>query len=180
MLEWGRKSGDVRPILRDGDVVARVRPMAIRDHATVDIDGTAWSLYARRDELFGAQADASEPTLRATKPARRAWTVEADRTAYRIERFGLPRSRYTVVRSGVEIGSSGTAGPRRRRPTLDVDAATPLEHQLFLLWVAFIMRGRPGVRARRNTYGGGHGTAGGSAAPGGFGGLDGGVGGAVG
>ncbi|MGH3358255.1 MAG: hypothetical protein ACRDO7_05595 [Nocardioidaceae bacterium] len=159
MLVWGRRSADTRPILRDGTTVASVRPLEIRDHAAIEIDGAAWSYYTRRDELFGTRAGESKPTLRATRPTRRTWIVLVDGTEYRIEQFGLPRSRFTVARSGMDIGSSGTTGLRRRRPTLDVGSETPLEHQVFLLWVAFVMRGRPGVRTRRNSYTGGAGGA---------------------
>lgn len=175
MLEWGRKSGDVRPILQDGGVVARVRPLQVRNHAGVDVDGTAWSYYGRGDELFGEPADAAEPATRATQVGRGTYAVHTDRAEYRIERFGMPRSPFAIARSGLNIGSSGTVAWWSRRPTLDVDPGTPLDHQVFLLWVAFVMRGRPGVRARRR------GPAGGGPATGlggsGFGGMAGGMGG---
>lgn len=173
MLEWGRKAGDIRPIRRDGEIVARVRPLQIRDHAGVDVGDAAWSYYSRGDELFGAPAGATEPATRATAVSRGMYAVHTDRAEYRIERFGMPRSPLTIARSGVNIGSSGTVGWWSRRPTLDIDPGTPLEHQVFLLWVAFVMRGRPGVRARRRgtAIGGPVAGTGGT----GFGGMAGGV-----
>lgn len=157
MLVWGRRSEGTRPIRRDGEVVARVRPLELRDHAGVDLDGTHWSYFARAGELFAERSDDAKPALRATMVTRGTYAVHADRAEYRIERFGMPRSPFAIARSGVSIGSSATVGFWSRRPTLAVEAATPLDDQVFLLWVAFVMRGRPGVRTRRNTYAGGSG-----------------------
>lgn len=173
MLEWGRKAGDVRPIRDDGTVVAHLRPLGIRDNATVELDGVTWSYYPRGDELFGARTDDPKPAARATRVGRGTFAVHTERAEYRIERFGMPRSPYAIARAGVSIGSSGRAAWWSRRPTLDVEPATPLEHRMFLLWVAFVMRGRPGVRSRRGNIGGAAGPATGAAAFG-HGGMDGG------
>ena len=143
-------------ITSEHGVAASVRPSAMRERAEVDIDGAAWSYYKEHGRLLGERDGSPQPDLRASRPSvlRQTWDIEAGGSTYRIKPEGFLQKRYRVTRNGTEIGESGKAGFWSNRPTLDVDPATPLEHQLFLLWVAFIMRRRAAAAASSGGGGG--------------------------
>lgn len=157
MLEWGHKSAGSIPVLQDETVVARIRASSWRERADVEMTGAPWAFFKRSGELHAVR-DGHTGGMLATRPAmfRQRWDVQADAQTYRIQSAGFMSSRYSVLRDGVSIGESGTPRFWSNRPTLDVDASVPLEHQVFLLWVAFIIRRRTtGTSAGSSAAGGG-------------------------
>ena len=143
MLEWGRKSGGIVPVEREGRVVAELRPSSFRERADVAIEGAPWQFFKRSGDLHAVREGMPE-ALTASRPSffRQAWEVDAGTIAYRIEPAGFFRSGYHVLCGATRIGYSDKIGFWTRRPTLDVDPSVPLEHQVFLLWVAYVMRKR--------------------------------------
>lgn len=143
MLEWGRKRGGVVPILRDGYDIAHVRPSSLRERADVEMNAVRWQFFKRRGDLH-AVCDGESVGMTASKPSilRQAWEIQADAQTYRIQPAGFLKTGYQVLRAGATIGHSGKASVWSGRPTLVVETPVPLEHQVFLLWVAFIMRRR--------------------------------------
>lgn len=159
MLEWGNKAGGEVRIVHDGRVAASVQQAMMRERAEVRIDGSTWWFRRQSGKLLGERDGAPQPTFHASRPSmlRQAWDVDAEGSTYRIKPEGFLQTRYRVTRNDADIGVSAKAGFWSNRPTLDVDPATPLEHQVFLLWVAFIMRRRAGAAAASGGGGGGGG-----------------------
>lgn len=158
MLEWGRKSAGSAPVLQDETVVAYVRVAALRERADVEIGATHWQFFKRGGELHAVRDDqAAGMTASRRSVFRQGWQIEADAQTYQIQPEGFLQTRYRVVRAGIRIGQSNKASFWSNRPTLEVDASVPLEHQVFLLWVAFIMRKRAAGAATGATAGGGGG-----------------------
>lgn len=157
MLEWGHKEAGAVPVLQDRTVVARIRAASWRERAEVEMSGALWEFFKRSGELYTTR-DGHAAGIHAVRPAklRQRWDIEADGQTYRIQSAGFMSNRYSVLRDGVSIGESGTPRFWSNRPTLDVDASVPLEHQVFLLWVAFIVRRRTtGTSAGSSAAGGG-------------------------
>lgn len=136
MLEWGRTSDGVTTIARDGTPVAAARAAAMRGDMHVEIGGATWLFFASRGELLAERSGAAHPALRAVRPgrSRNRWEVRADQIAYSVERTSRLQNQFVVRRDGSDIASGVGAG-RLRRPTLDVDAGMPIEHEVFLLWL---------------------------------------------
>ena len=148
-LVWGRKRGGSVPVLRDDAVVASIWPSHLRERAEAEVDARHWS-YARRSRALRATLTPEpEPRMVATRPSmmRQAWDIRTDRATYRIEPMGLLQSGYRVLRDGAQVGTSARAGFWSSRPTLEVDSSVSADEQVFLLWVAYIMRRRGGAAA---------------------------------
>ncbi|HLR84192.1 MAG TPA: hypothetical protein VK059_04540 [Nocardioidaceae bacterium] len=143
MIEWGHKSAGAVHVLQGDSVVAEVRASSFRERADVAIGAAQWEYFKRSGTLHGvSQGHAGRLSASRQSMFRQGWQVEAGAQAYLIRPEGFFQSRYRVERAGVSIGESRKAGFWSNRPTLDVDADVPLEHQVFLLWIAFIMRRR--------------------------------------
>lgn len=157
MLEWGHKSEGAVRVLHDESVVAEVRASSFRERADVTIGAAQWEFLKRGGSLHGVPEGAAGAMIASRRSVfRQGWEVEADAQTYRIQPEGFWQNSYSVERSGIRIGESRKAGFWSNRPTLDVDASVPLHHQVFLLWVAFIMR-RRASSAAGTTAGGGAG-----------------------
>lgn len=139
MLEWGRKSAGIVSVLQDGFVVAQVRQAAMRERAGVAIGSSQWQFYRQRGDLHAVSVDGTfGMTASPTKIFGVSWDICTGTHAYRMEPMGLFKSGRRVLCAGTPVGSSDRVG-WSRRPTLDVDASIPVEHQVFLLWVLYII-----------------------------------------
>lgn len=148
MIEWGRTTGGVTTITRDGTPAATARKAAMRGDMYVEIDGARWLFFASRGALVGERSGAEQPSLRATRPGRNrhAWDVQADRAMYRVERRSRVQNRFVVRQESTEV-ATGFGARRFKRARLDINTGMSLEHQVFLLW---LIGGdhRPAKRAR--------------------------------
>lgn len=151
MLEWGRKSGGIVPILLDGDEVARVDPEFWREGAELTIGGETW--HFGRDGRDRVASIGADPTvrLRATRKSffSSAWLVEGDGVTYEISPQFMS-STLRVQRDGQPIGTAPKAGFFGARAALEVDPSVPPMHQLFLLWISHIIRARSAAAAAQS------------------------------
>ncbi|MDN5852540.1 MAG: hypothetical protein L0K86_06775, partial [Actinomycetia bacterium] len=143
MLEWGRKSAGAVSVVQNGSIVAEVRASSFRERADVAINAEQWQFFKRSGSLH-AVPEGRTGGMSASRRSvfRQGWEIDAGAQTYRIRPVGFLQTRYRVERAGTRIGESHKASFWSSRPTLDVDASVPLEHQVFLLWVAYIMRRR--------------------------------------
>ena len=138
----------VRPVLRDGVVVATLRASIWKEAATAVVENREWVLAKDGRELVGRwPADpAGTARLRARQTSwwRGTWDVDLEGLVLQAARASLWRSalRYTDGDRRVALG--GTTGGWSPRPTLTADAL-PLEQQVFLLWVELVISRRNGA-----------------------------------
>ena len=151
VLELGRAGGagtekGVRPVLRDGVVVATLRAAHWKEAATAVVDDREWVLAKDGRELVGRwPADpAGTARLRARQTSwwRGTWDVD-------LEGLVLQAARASVWRSGLryrdgdrQVALGGTTGGWSPRPTLRADVDLPLHQQVFLLWVELVLHRR--------------------------------------
>ncbi len=73
---------------------------------------------------------------------RGTWDITLDGVRYRLGPKSFWRGTHRIERSGQEVAVSGTAGTWSTRVTLEAAEDVPLDHQLFLLWMVFILNRR--------------------------------------
>ena len=169
MLELGKAGSagvgkGVLPVLRDGVVVATLRASNWKEAATAVVDDREWVLAKDGRELVGRwPADpAGTARLRARQSSwwRGTWDVDLEGRVLQAARASFWRSSLRHTDAGRQVAVGGTIGGWSPRPTLTADDSLPLDHQVFLLWLALVM-------ARRDQAATTAAVAGGAAAAGG-------------
>ncbi|MGY2067824.1 hypothetical protein [Blastococcus sp. SYSU DS0619] len=172
MLELG-KAGTlgmpkgVLPVLRDGEVVATLRSSQWKEAATATIGDRAWALTTKRRDLMARwesePADAVRLRAHQTSYWSGTWEVDLEGTPVEVRTASRWKGTRRYLVAGRSVAESGTTGGWAPRPTLDADAALPLEHQVFLLWVESVVSGRNSAALTAAVVaGGGAAVAGGS------------------
>jgi hypothetical protein len=142
----------VRPVLRDGTVVAWLRASNWREAATAVVGDREWALTKRRGELAGRWATEPED-VSARLSARKAsfwkdnWTVTLEGRTVDVQTASMWKSTHRYLVNGRQIAMSGSTGGWSPRPTLDVVAALPLHQQVFLLWLELVLSRRAAAAA---------------------------------
>ena len=148
VLELGRAGGagtekGVRPVLRDGVVVATLRAAHWKEAATAVVDDREWVLAKDGRELVGRwPADpAGTARLRARQASwwRGTWDVDLEGRVLQAARASFWRSSLRHTDAGRQVAVGGTTGGWSPRPTLSADDALPLHAQVFLLWVELVL-----------------------------------------
>lgn len=133
----------VRPVLRDGVVVATLRASNWKEAATAVIEDRERVLARAGRELTGRAADDPEGTARLRARQVSFWrsTWEADLEGTPVQ--ARPRAwRHTGLRHSVHgrvVAEGGTTGGWSPRPTLRADDVLPLHQQAFLLWLELVL-----------------------------------------
>ncbi|MGY1683157.1 hypothetical protein [Geodermatophilus sp. SYSU D01176] len=156
----------VRPVLRDGVVVATLRASNWKEAATAVVDDREWVLAKDGRELVGRwPADlAGTARLRARQTSwwRGTWDVDLEGLVLHAARASLWRGALRYTDDGRQVAVGGTTGGWSPRPTLtaDVPLPLPLHQQVFLLWVELVLARRDAAVAG-GVSGGGDGGGGG-------------------
>ena len=150
----------VRPVLRDGVVVATLRASNWKEAATAVIEDREWVLAKAGRELTGRRAPDPDGTarLRARQTSwwKGTWTVDLEGTRVQVEPASRWHGTHRYTVDGRVAAESGSTGGWRPRPTLRADGALSLDQQVFLLWLELVIRGRDAA-----VLGGGDGDGGG-------------------
>ena len=136
----------VLPVLRDGAVVATLRPAGWREAATAVVGDREWVLTKSRRELVGRWADEPEHAVRLrakqTSFWKGTWTGDLEGLPIRSEVVSRWRGGLRYLSDERVVAETGTTGGWSPRPTLTADETLPLDHQVFLLWLALVMSRR--------------------------------------
>jgi hypothetical protein len=138
----------VRPVLADGAVVATLRASNWREQATAVVGDREWAFGKRTGELHGRWSVDPEDSarLRARQASfwRSTWVADLEGTRVDVEKLSLWTSAHRFLSGGQQVAHSGTTGGWSPRPTLTAVPGMPLHHQVFLLWLELVIRGRSG------------------------------------
>ena len=151
MLELGKAGvlgvgSGVRPVLADGVAVATLRASSWKEQATAVVGEREWLFGKRQGQLQGRWA--VDPEGSARLRARRVslwkgtWVADLEGTLVEVEKPSLWTSVHRFVTDGQQVGHSGSTGGWSPRPTLTATPGMPLHHQVFLLWLELVIRGR--------------------------------------
>ncbi len=150
-LELGRAGAagtgkGVRPVLRDGVVVATLRASIWKEAATAVVEDREWVLAKDGRELVGRwPADpAGTARLRARQTSwwRGTWDVDLEGLVLQAARASLWRSALRYTDGDRQVALGGTTGGWSPRPTLTAGVPLPLHQQVFLLWVESVLARR--------------------------------------
>jgi len=143
-----------------------------REEATLTRGQTVWNLRSRKGKrLTGTLAtdpetsDTGEQARYLAKQAsmwRGTWDISLDGVRYTLGPKSFWRGTHRIERSGQEVAVTGTAGTWSTRVTLEAVSDVPLDHQLFLLWMALVLNRRASNAATTAAVAGGAVAAGGS------------------
>ena len=133
---------------------------------------TVWKLRSRKGKrLIGTLAtdpevsDTGEQARFLAEQAsmwRGTWNIILDGVRYTLGPKSFWRGTHRIERSGQEVAVSGTVGTWSTRMSLEAADDVPIDHQLFLLWMAFILNRRASNAATTAAVTGGAVAAGGS------------------
>ena len=136
----------VRPVLRDAVVVATLRASNWKEAATAVVGNREWVLARAGRELIGREAHDPEGTarLRARQTSwwKGTWDVDLEGTRVQVEPASRWRGTHRYLVDGRVAAESGSSGGWWPRPTLRADGGLSLDHQVFLLWLELVIRGR--------------------------------------
>ena len=136
----------VRPVLRDGVVVATLRAANWKEAATAVVDDREWVLARDGRELVGRWPGdlAGTARLRARQTSwwRGTWDVDLEGLVLQGARASLWRSALRYTDGDRQVAVGGTTGRWSPRPTLTADVPLPLHQQVFLLWVELVLARR--------------------------------------
>lgn len=158
ILEIGKPKHKQAPILRDGEVVAFLSVSNWTERATLTRGEWAYNLGSRRRRrLIGSLRTDPEPPDTGEQArffaAQRSmwlgiWDLNLEGVLYTMSSPSSWRATRRIERNGQEVGVTGTTswwlGPH---PTLNAAYDVPLDHQLFMLWMAFVLQRRAAKRA---------------------------------
>ncbi|MGY1847403.1 MULTISPECIES: hypothetical protein [unclassified Blastococcus] len=151
MLELGRAGTQgapkgVLPVLRDGRVVATLRPATWTEAATVAVDGDTWEYARRKRELTGHRSGDPEGTARLrarqTSSWRGTWAIDLEGATVEVRPASRWKGTHRFLLHGRQVAESGTTPGWTPRPAITLDGALPLDQQLFLLWWEHVIRRR--------------------------------------
>ena len=159
-------------ILRGEVVVAVLAASNWKEEATLRHGETVWKFRSRKGKrLIGTLStdpevsDAGEQARFLAEQAsmwRGSWDITLEGIRYTLGPNSLWRGTHRVERCGQEVAVSGAAGTWSTRVTLEAAADVPLDHQLFLLWMVFILNRRASDAATTAAVAGGAAVAGSS------------------
>jgi hypothetical protein len=137
----------VLPVLDDDDdVVATLRASNWKEAATAVVGNREWVLAKAKRELTGRWAADPEGTarLRARQTSfwRGTWEADLEGTPVQAEVVSRWRGGHRYRSGGRVIAETGTTGGWSPRPALTADESLPLDHQVYLLWLALVMSRR--------------------------------------
>ena len=144
MLELGRTRGGEAPVLRDGEVVARLRSTDFWQEASVAVVGDReWVLDRRRGGVLAGRwaADPPDSARFRAEPVsvwRGTWRVALDGTVVE----AAPASWWQGTHRFGDLALSGSTGGWSPRPTLTAGDDVPLDAQVFLLWLVLVLHRR--------------------------------------
>ena len=153
MLELGKAGvfgvgSGVHPVLADGVAVGTLRASRWKEQATAFVGEREWLFGKRQGQLQGRWAVDPEGSarLRARRVAlwKGTWVADLEGTLVEVEKLSLWTSAHRFVSGGQQVAHSGTTGGWSPRPTLTAAPGMPLHHQVFLLWLELVLRGRSG------------------------------------
>jgi hypothetical protein len=151
VLELGRAGaagGDrgVRPVLRGDLVVATLRASNWKEAATARVGDREWVFAKARRQLTGRWAaepeDASRLRAAQTSFWKGTWEADLEGTAVHAEVVSRWKGGHRYLADGRVVAETGTTGGWSPLPTLTADGSLPLDHQVFLLWLALVMSRR--------------------------------------
>ena len=163
MLELGKAGSHgvgkrVLPVLRDGAVVATLRPAGWKEAAPAVVGDREWVLTKSKRELVGRWAvdpeDAVRLRARQTSFWKGTWEADLEGMPVRAEVVSRWKGGQRYLSGGRVVAETGTTGGWSPRPTLTADAELPLDHQVFLLWLALVMSRRDDAAATAAIAGG--------------------------
>ena len=169
MLELGKAGvlgvgSGVRPLMADGAAVGTLRASNWKEQATAFVGEREWSFGKRSGELRGRWAidpeDSARLRARRVSMWKGTWIADLEGTLVEVEKLSHWTSAHRFVSGGQQVAHSGTTGGWSPRPTLTATPGMPLEHQVFLLWLELVLRGRSGDGSGA-VFGGGDGGGGG-------------------
>jgi hypothetical protein len=149
-LEVGRPgSTGVRrevPVLRDGALVATLRPSQWHESATATVGDREWLFTKRRRELTGRWAvdpeDSARMRARQTSIVGSKWSVDLGGSSLEVRKASVWKGTHRYVAGDTRVAESGSTGGWSPRTTLTVDDGLPLDAQVFLLWLELVLRRR--------------------------------------
>lgn len=151
MLEIGKVKDKSAPILRGEEIVAVLSASNWKEEATLTRGDSVWNCRTRKGRITGALStdpELTETGEQARFVAERAsfwrgtWDLALDGIRYTLEPKSFWRGTHRFERNGQEVAVTGTAGTWSTRITLEAAEDVPLDHQLFFLWVAFVLNRR--------------------------------------
>jgi hypothetical protein len=151
VLELGKSGthGTVKgtlPVLADGVVVATLRASNWKEVATAEVGSRSWAFSNRGRELTGRwEAEPEDAVrLRARQESywKGTWSVELDGMPVEVASTSRWKSTHRFSSGGRQLAESGTTGCWHPQPTLTADPSVPLDSQVFLLWLEFVLERR--------------------------------------
>lgn len=151
MLEIGKVKDKKAPILRGEEIVAVLSASSWKDEATLTRGDSVWNYRSRKGRMTGALSadpELTESGDQARFTAERAsfwhgtWDLALDGVRYTLAPKSMWRGTHRFERNGQDVAVSGTVGTWSTQMTLEAADDVPLEHQLFFLWVAFVLNRR--------------------------------------
>jgi hypothetical protein len=136
----------VLPVLRDGAVVATLRASNWKEAATAVVGDREWVLAKSKGTLTARWAsepeDAARLAARQTSWWKGTWSVDLAGTPLEAEKVSVWKGGHRYRAGDRVVAETGTTGGWSPRPTLTADESLPLDHQVFLLWLALVMSRR--------------------------------------
>jgi hypothetical protein len=156
----------VLPVLRDDAVVASLRASNWKEAATARVGDREWVFAKAKGRLLGRWAADPEDAVRLraqqTSFWKGTWEGDLEGTAIRTEVVSRWKGGHRYLAGDRVVAETGTTGGWSPLPTLTADESLPLDHQVFLLWLALVMSRRDQAAATGATVAGGAAAAGGS------------------
>jgi hypothetical protein len=156
----------VLPVLRDGVVVATLRASNWKEAATARVGDREWVFAKSKRQLTARWAVDPEDAVRLragqTSFWKGTWEGDLDGTPVRTEVVSRWKGGHRYLAGGRVVAETGRTGGWSPRPTLTADESMPLDHQVFLLWLALVMSRRDDAAATGAIVAGTAGAAGGS------------------
>ncbi|TFV52106.1 hypothetical protein [Blastococcus sp. TF02A-35] len=163
MLELGKAGSAgvekrVLPVLRNGVVVATLRAPGWKEAATAVVGDREWVLAKQKRRLTGRWASEPEDAVRISAEQtsfwRGTWQVDLEGLPVRAEVVSRWKGGHRYLAGDRVVAETGTTGGWSPRPTLTADDTLPLDHQVFLLWLALVMSRRDQAAATAAIAGG--------------------------
>jgi hypothetical protein len=140
------------PVLEDGAVVATLHASSWKEEATADVQGREWAF--RRNgarELVGRWAADPQDAVRVRAHQDgfwgTTWTLDLEGAPVQAETVSRWTGGHRFTSGGRLLAESGTAGRWSWTPTLDTHPPLTLDHAVFLLWMALVLKKRAAVAA---------------------------------
>lgn len=149
LFRMDRAFGSITVLDGDDAPVARIRKAFWSERAKVTIGGRRWVFEKDGGARIATCLDVASIRFRAWRPNMwsQPWHVECGPTSYGLHPRGLFTTTYDVVCGHVRVGVSGNNGVLTQKPYVDVAPQMPVDHAVFLLWIAYIMRRRSSAAA---------------------------------